>query len=365
MKKHLKSLVGFIGALSWSLSALLLASPALATDDHAVVLLYHHVSNDTPASTSVSPAILEKHLSYLEQHGFSVWALGRILKAIAEAQPLPKNTIAISFDDANLSVYTEAFPRFQQRGWPFTLFVSTEAIDKGYKNYLNWDQIRELAEAGIEIGNHSHSHAHLIRKLENESESAWRQRISTDIRQASARLTTETGITTELFAYPYGEYSEALKKMVGAMGYLGVAQQSGAVGVDSDLLAVPRFPMATGYADMQRFIISINSRPLPVNSVVVEKGETKDERINKLWLVLAKGGYNIKQLACYGASGKPIPLTPGDELPRQFVLDLSGLGSVGRNKINCTAPASDEAGVYYWYSYQWLMRRADGSWYEE
>lgn len=149
------------------------------------------------------------------------------------------------------------------------------------------------------------------------------------------------------------------------MGYLGVAQQSGAVGVDSDLLAVPRFPMATGYADMQRFIISINSRPLPVNSVVVEKGETKDERINKLWLVLAKGGYNIKQLACYGASGKPIPLTPGDELPRQFVLDLSGLGSVGRNKINCTAPASDEAGVYYWYSYQWLMRRADGSWYEE
>ena len=50
--------------------------------------------------------------------------------------------------------------------------------------------------------------------------------------------------------------------------------------------------MATGYADMQRFIISINSRPLPVNSVVVEKGETKDERINKLWLVLAKGGFS-------------------------------------------------------------------------
>jgi len=354
-----------VRALLQSVALALLASSVLAEDDHAVVLMYHHVSAETPTSTSVSPAVLEQHLAYLAQQGFTVWPLGRVLKALAEAQEVPKNTIAISFDDAYLSVYTEAFPRFQQRGWPFTLFINTEAIDKGYKNYLSWDQIRELAAAGMEIGNHSHSHAHLVRQQEGESTQQWQQRITADIKLADDRLAQETGVTTELFAYPYGEYSPLLKRLVSAMGYLGITQQSGAVGADSDLLAVPRFPMATGYADMKRFAISVNSRPLPVLSLVVEKPESIDDRINALSLNLVKADYDIKQLACYDASGKVVPLRRDAETLRQITLDLTGLGSPGRNKINCTAPATAEAGVYYWYSYQWLMRRADGSWYEE
>ena len=37
----------------------------------------------------------------------------------------------------------------------------------------------------------------------------------------------------------------------------------------------------------------------------------------------------------------------------------------GRNKVNCTAPAADERGAYFWYSYLWLVKNADGSWYRE
>lgn len=340
------------------------AMPSQA-DDHAVVLLYHHVSDDTPAATSVSPAVLEQHLQFLEQHQFNVWTLGRILDTLAAGNPLPANTVALSFDDAYLSVFTQAYPRLKQRGWPFTLFVNSEAIDRGYQHYMNWDQIRELAGAGVEIGNHSHSHAHLVRQQAQESTRQWRERVRADIRLAQHRIEQETGANATLFAYPYGEYSAALKEIIAALGLQGIAQQSGAVGIISDQSAIPRFPMATGYADMQRFAMAVNARPLPVRSAVALSTDRTDGAVKQLQLQLDPGAYQWPQLACYSATGKPLPRRIDDQAARRFTLDLSGSGTPGRNKINCTAPAADEAGAYFWYSYQWLQRHPDGSWYAE
>jgi biofilm PGA synthesis lipoprotein PgaB len=62
------------------LLALLCATAA--ADQHAVVLLYHHVSEDTPASTSISPGQFAKHLDYLDQEGFVVMSLPAMLDAL-------------------------------------------------------------------------------------------------------------------------------------------------------------------------------------------------------------------------------------------------------------------------------------------
>lgn len=50
--------------------------------DSAVVLQYHHVSADTPASTSVSPEQFERHLEYLAENGFNVRPLERAIMAL-------------------------------------------------------------------------------------------------------------------------------------------------------------------------------------------------------------------------------------------------------------------------------------------
>jgi peptidoglycan/xylan/chitin deacetylase (PgdA/CDA1 family) len=339
------------------------ASPA---DDHAVVLVYHHVSEDTPALTSVTPAVFERHLDYLQQHGYTVWPLARILDHLGNGQEVPANTVAITFDDAYQSIYSEAFPRLRKRGWPFTLFVSSEAIDRGYGNYLDWRQLRELAEAGVELGNHSHSHAHLVRHLRGESDRQWEQRVRADIETAAERLRAQTGSVSRLFAYPYGEYSKVLKGIVDSLGYRGIAQQSGAVGTHSDMLAVPRFPMATGYADLKRFAISVAARPLPVTAVSASGNDERSYRaLEGLQLILADGDYRARQLACYRASGMALVTTITAHKPLAVSITVSGEQAAGRHKINCTAPATDAAGVYYWYSHQWLVKNADGSWYAE
>ena len=58
------------------LALTILASPPAWTSnaDNAVILLYHHVSSTTPASTSVTPAVFEQHLQHLAD-GYNVISL--------------------------------------------------------------------------------------------------------------------------------------------------------------------------------------------------------------------------------------------------------------------------------------------------
>ena len=78
--------------------------------NHAVILQYHHVSDTTPKVTSISPEQFRKHLEYLDQQGFTVWPLTKIIESLQASQPVPDKTVAITFDDAFTSIYDNAFP---------------------------------------------------------------------------------------------------------------------------------------------------------------------------------------------------------------------------------------------------------------
>jgi len=353
--------------LALLLCGLLLAARVQAAD-HAAVLLYHHVSDDTPPSTSVSPAVFRRHLDFLAAGGYTVLPLSRILATLEKGASLPDKTVAITFDDAYQSVLDTAAPLLKKHGWPFTVFVSTQSIDEGYHDYLSWDGLRKLIAAGAEIGNHSYSHAHLVRYLSGESPQQWHTRVTADIQRAQQELHEQLGVTPVMFSYPYGEYDADLQGIVGSLGFFGIAQQSGAVGEGFDRLEVPRYPMATNYEDMQRFAVSVDSRPLPVSKVnagprIQVAGESGRYT---LAFDLGAGDYRLAQLACYNSStGARLPLKKQTAAgATRISIQLPDWGA-GRRKINCTAQASHDAGVFYWYSYLWLVKQADGGWYEE
>ena len=345
----------------------LLSVLSLHAADHAVVLVYHHVSSDTPSSTSVSPEIFRQHLDYLNSEGFSVLPLSLVLKTLAQRGTVPDKTVSITFDDSYRSILEQAAPMLKERNWPFTVFVNTQAIDRGYRNYLDWNELRQLLDAGAEVGNHSHDHGHLVRHLEGESESQWRTRVVKDITLAGRRLKVELGVDVDMFAYPFGEHTPELQEVVSTLGYYGIAQQSGAVGYRFDRLAVPRFPMATNYADMSRFAISVNSRPLPVTDVssgpVVQiAGEGSQY---KLSFTLLSGEYRPNDIACYSSSGERLESVKEERVAGNRISVQLPDWSAGRRKINCTAPSSGEKGVYYWYSHLWLIKQPGGRWFSE
>ena len=73
----------------------------------AVILQYHHVSTDTPASTSIAPAQFEKHMQYLKDNGFTVVPLSKIVESVQNKQALADKTVAITFDDAYLDILSQ------------------------------------------------------------------------------------------------------------------------------------------------------------------------------------------------------------------------------------------------------------------
>nr|WP_240956149.1 polysaccharide deacetylase family protein [Wenzhouxiangella sp. XN79A] len=332
-------------------------SPPVPAADHAVILLYHHVADDTPAATSVRPDRFAEHLAWLADNGYRVLALDDLLERLQAGSPVPDRSVAITFDDAWVSVHDVAAPMLAERGWPFTVFVNTGAVDAGQGPVMTWDQLRALAPLGGAIGSHSASHDHLPARRAGESPDAWRSRIDADLARALARIEQEIGQASRAFAYPYGEDSAALAERVAQVHAFGLVQRSGAVGPGSDFRALPRFPLAVGFDGLDRLERAVRSRPLPVREARATPSDDgiRDHALDHLTLVLGPGDYRADALACYSAGGDSLDLQrPMDAEERIVRITLRGLDRPGRNKINCTAPAADGSGDWYWYSYQWL-----------
>lgn len=240
-----------------------LAAPALA-QHHFNILVYHHVAEDTPASTSVSPATFREHLEYLRDNNHPVIAMQTALEAVRNNEELPDGAVVITFDDAFKNIYSNAFPLLQEFDAPFTIFAATDPIDQGFNDMLSWDQLREMQSWGATVANHSRDHDYMVRH--NPRDNAWREQMAANIRHAQQRLEAELGDDIpRWFAYPYGEYSAGLKSILQNENYVGFAQHSGGVYSGSDFLALPRFAAAGNYARLETLSTKLNSQPMPID----------------------------------------------------------------------------------------------------
>jgi len=358
------------GILLLALSGVGLTQPGadVRAAQDGVILLYHHVDDETPASTSVTRAEFARQLDYLEREAFNVMPVLALIEALAAGASVPDRSIAITFDDAYRSILTNALPELAARGWPFTVFVNTDGIDREYAAYLSWDELRELAARGATIGNHSVSHAHLVRELDGESPADWRRRVADEIRAAGERLEAEVGDSLiPVLAYPYGEYTAEIKAIVAEQGLFGLGQQSGAVGHSSDFLALPRYPIAT---DLEltdaEFALRVRSRALPVRLEGAEQHIVGDDDRPALQLALTTSDdIRVDELACYASGQGRMTVDWVDAGMLAFSARPSRALASGRSKYNCTAPSASAAGVYYWYGYLWMARQPNGRWYDE
>ncbi|GAB4302697.1 MAG: polysaccharide deacetylase family protein [Thiohalomonadaceae bacterium] len=331
---------------------LLAAAGCAAAASHAVVFMYHRFGEDRYPSTSIRLEQFDAQLDYLAQNGYQVWPLERIVTHLLHNEPLPERTIAITVDDAYLSVYEHAWPRLKARGWPFTVFVNTDPVDRGLSGFMTWEQMRAMQKEGVRFANHTASHDSMAERRADETAAAWERRVRADIERAQRRLREELGEQSEqeprLFAYPYGEYDTRAADLVQAMGYIGFGQQSGAIGPLSDRRALPRYPMAEGFAALEPFARKAGSLPLPVLQAAPWEPHIGSNNPPQLTLTLQRP---LRGIACYNAAGQPLPLTWLDDT--RFQVQAADRLPRGRSRYNCTAPAGD--GRWYWYSHPWLV----------
>lgn len=335
---------------------------ASAAGGTGVILVYHHVDTATPEITSVTPERYREHLDYLEEHDFTVWPLPRLLEAAQQNEPIPDRTVAITFDDAYQSVYDEVFPLMQERDLPFTVFVPTDPIG-GLDIYLDWDELREMEAAGVTLANHGVNHEHMARARQDEGRDEWLTRMEHEIIAAQDKLEAEVDDPARIFAWPYGESSPAVEDLLRDLDFVGVGQHSGAVAAYShNFASLPRFPMTTGFDDLESFALKVRARPLPVRRTEPAGGVlAADAERPEIRLTLDAGDYRHGQLACY-AHGRALDTEIVARDPLVVRARATDPVPVGRTPFNCTAPSASD-NRWYWFSFLWMKPQEHGGWY--
>ena len=327
---------------------LILCGPVQAFAD-LVVLQYHHIADDTPNSTSTSVSLFKQQMQLIGQLGLKVVPLRQAtLNAMAGTQT-GGDQVAITFDDSLSSIYTTALPILEKHHYPFTVFINTGAIDRHYRGYMTWKQVKALAENPlVSIGNHTSQHQHLIR-APGESQPHWKQRVTREIDQGELRIKEETGLSPQLFAYPYGEYSPALEALIAKRHWLAYGQESGAIGRFSSPEALPRFPAANAFGTLKQLKDKLLARNFPLPAA---KRPDPVIRSNPPVLDFAlPSGWSAKRLHCYASEQGAIAFTMDHNrvsvrAPRPF--------TQRRFRYDCTYPAG--RGHYYWLSQPWVDR---------
>ena len=339
-----------------SLLAAIIAFPGSALGDVSI-LAYHHVSSDTPPSTSTTPDLFRDQLDTIEALDMEVVRLSEeTTQAALEGDQDNRLRTALTFDDAYETVYTTAWPILKERGIPFTVFVMTDAIDDGINGYMNWEQLRELANHElVTIGNHTSDHASLLRR-EGESVEQQTQRVAAALDDGAERLEEELGIEPRLFAHPYGEFSEKVDQLLEKRGWYGFAQHSGVLGPASNPQAIPRFPVANAYGGIDTLKDKLRARNFPVPYQELPSpiiGETNPPSL----AVPLPEDWRASRLNCFASGQGRMDVEAlehnGETIARvQPEAALEGR----RSRYNCTYPASN--GRFFWLSQPWFNRSA-------
>ena len=126
---------------------------------------------------------------------------------------LPEKPIIISFDDGNVNQYTNALPLLKKYNFKATFFIFTSPIGRS-KNYLSWEQVKELADSGLEIGSHGKYHR-ILTKINS-------QELSQEIVGSKEIIEKNLGKEINIFSFPFGAYNEKIIELIKEAGYQAV-----------------------------------------------------------------------------------------------------------------------------------------------
>ena len=130
-----------------------------------------------------------------------------------------RRLVVLTFDDGCLDNYTDAFPILTQCGFSATFFVPTAYVGRTTAWWratpanplMNWEQIAEMAAAGMEFGSHTASHLDL-RELDAD-------RVAEELLTSKRAIEGRTNVPVVSFAYPHGYFRSTMREILAKTGY--------------------------------------------------------------------------------------------------------------------------------------------------
>ncbi|MGV1098879.1 polysaccharide deacetylase family protein [Thiovibrio sp. JS02] len=230
------------------------------------IFIYHHFGDKRYPTTSVSEENFLAQMRYLADNGYRVLSLAEVVHCLKAKIPLPEKTAVITIDDGYRSIYSVAWPILKSFGFPFTVFLYVEGVEKKYSNYLSWEQILEMQAAGVDFQDHSFSHHRMADWPRGVTEKEYRKWVRADLVSSVTILREKLGKRPRFFAIPYGEYNSIVLEEARSLGYDAIfTQDPGSVSADTDPFFIPREPiLGKEWATLDHFIKVLNRADLPV-----------------------------------------------------------------------------------------------------
>lgn len=169
------------------------------------ILLFHRVTDLIPEDGLTVNMRRFRRICQMLRHGFTVVPLADVFSTLREGRPMPRRTVAVTFDDCYLD-NLEAASILHEYDLPATFFIPTAFVgtarvfdwDRGLPplGNLTWAQVREMAAMGHSIGSHTVNHANLGAVGPDE---AW-----AELSDSRKILEDQVGQPCRWFAYPFG-----------------------------------------------------------------------------------------------------------------------------------------------------------------
>jgi len=301
--------------------------------------MYHRFGEDKYPTTNVTIEQFISHIEELSKDIYNVVPLKTVTTAFRNGTKLAERTVALTIDDGYLSIYEKAWPILKEDNIPFTLFISTASVNDLNSHSMTWDQIREIEKDPlVEIGHHGHTHDHMT-QMSTEN-------VLTDIATADGIYMQELGYIPNVFAYPYGEFSQNLMTALEDKNYQAVLGQYSSVASSNDnIMALPRFAFNQNYSDIDRFKLIVNSRALPSKDIL-PRGPLLGKNPPNVGFSVNGDVQGLNNLACF-----PSHMSEAAEITRlgdtRIEIRFNEAFPVGRHRINCTMPGPDNR--WYWF----------------
>lgn len=234
------------------------------------VLVYHRVAADG-APGSLRPERFARHVRHLRAN-YSFIAPSRIADLLVRGQPLPRDAVAVTFDDGYRDLLDNALPALKREGVTAGFFVlsahlpgrgtlfldrirgtpleaerkslaSITAADRearmaglpthGAPPLMDADDLRRLLAEGQEVGSHGRTHGLLPALPHTEAR--------TEIAASREEIRRHAAIETSLFAYPWGAHGDDGRRNAREAGYVAAfAGEWEGVRDGADPFAIPR-----------------------------------------------------------------------------------------------------------------------------
>jgi peptidoglycan/xylan/chitin deacetylase (PgdA/CDA1 family) len=273
-----------------------------------LVLCYHNVVSDASASDRLGLhmplATFARQMGWLART-YDIVPLAELVSRLSNGESA-RGLAAVTFDDGYSGVFANAWPVLRDLGIPATVFIIADAPERdecfwwdepevlraysparrqewlttfrgdsaaigsslaavdhsstgrppvAERRHASWQAITEAARSGLQLGAHSVTHRALPVLDDVE--------LHNEIVQSRETVISRTGVTPELFAYPYGLWDERVRGAVRAAGYRGaVTLDHSPHSTTTDPWALPRMniPARIGDAAFQAWTAGLNPR---------------------------------------------------------------------------------------------------------